>query len=335
MGDILLTTPIIAHLSMAYPEAQIDFAVKEKFAPFIKDHPKLNRIFEKSKLVSWQKLFYLIRAHRKRYDLIVDLQSNLKSRLLSFFLKSPLKRRYKKPYLNRILLTFFKINRYQKQKSLLGKERYPTVVEHYYRAIADLTGVPLIEPVNVMGETPTGKYKAFMRKPYVVIAPGSRWFTKRWPIEYFISLASKILEKNTQIQILWLGGTDEAAIFQLIQSHPYMKRHEKRMAFSAGELPPTQIIALAEQAQLAVTNDSGLMHLLTAGGRPLYAVFLSTVEQFGFFPFSKTATVLQAENISCRPCNHKGLDHCPKRHFKCALDLSADRVYEAIKIHIA
>ena len=106
------------------------------------------------------------------------------------------------------------------------------------------------------------------------------------------------------------------------------------MTFPAVRQIGTSLLASAGIAGAVVTNDSGLMHLLSAAKTPLIALFLSTVEEFGFFPLSAEAEVLSARNIECRPCNHKGLAACPKKHFRCARELTADQVYGAVARHL-
>ncbi len=325
IGDVLLTTPVLARLRKLYPEARIHFLVKEKYAAFVAASPDVNE------LIQWKPGEGLFDAKKKiaalgvRFDLLVDLQSNLKTRILSLLLDAGLKRRYHKPYLNRLLLVYLKKNRYTEKKK---------ISERYLEAIHDLDDKPLTEGVTLK----RGKLlKPLVRfaEGAILIAPGARWATKRWPEEYFVSLASKILEKHPAKKIIWLGGPDETELFGFLTKHPYLSRHMKRMLFLAGQLDVGQMAALADAAQVIVCNDSGLMHLLSAAQTPLIALFLSTVEEFGFFPLGKNAEVLAARNIPCRPCNHKGLDACPKKHFRCARELTADQVYGEVQKHLS
>lgn len=325
IGDILLTTPVVQRLKKLFPDARITFLVKERYAEFIAACPDADQI------VTWKpdQSIFAVRAalHAKvaRYDLILDLQSNLKTRILSLFMSAEQKRRYRKPYLNRLLLVYLKKNRYPEKKK---------VTDRYFEALAGIDDTPRSEVVHLRRDKLPKKLERFASEKPVLIAPGARWATKRWPVEYFASLASKILEKHPLKKIIWIGGSDETEVFDFLKEHPYLKRHAKRMEFLCNELSVAQMPALADMAGVIVTNDSGLMHLLSAAKTPLFALFLSTVEEFGFFPLSATAQVLTARNIECRPCNHKGLPACPKKHFRCARELTADQVYGAVAHHI-
>ncbi|AFM12682.1 glycosyltransferase family 9 protein [Turneriella parva] len=324
IGDILLTTPVVAALKKQYPGARITFLVKAQHKAFIAACPQVDRIVE------WQKSDSLFEIRKKladvsRYDLIADLQSNLKSRVLSLLISAHQKRHYKKPYLNRILLVWLKKNRYTEKLR---------VSDRYFASLEGLVEKPPDLAVSLSRTKLPKPLEKFIAEPATLIAPGARWLTKRWPAEYFASLASKILEKLPTQRIVWLGGPDETEIFQFLKEHPYLKRHAKRMMFLQAELSVTQMAALADGVKVIVANDSGLMHLLSAAKTPLVALFLSTVEEFGFYPLGGSAEVLAARNISCRPCNHKGLAACPKLHFRCGRELTADQVYGAVAAHL-
>lgn len=324
IGDVLLTTPVVARLRKNYPEARIHFLVKEQYADFISACPEVDE------LILWKKGDGIFDAKKSigalgvRFDLLVDLQSNLKTRILSLLVGAEDKRRYRKPYLNRLLLVYLKKNRYTEKKK---------ISERYAETLAGLDDTPLSEKVSLKREKLSRPLSRFAESGSILIAPGARWETKKWPAEYFVSLASKILEKHPQQKILWLGGPGEVELFDFLVKHPYLGRHKKRMLFLAGELSVAQMASLADLAQVVVCNDSGLMHLLSAAKTPLVALFLSTVEEFGFYPLSDTAEVLTAANVPCRPCNHKGLPACPKKHFRCGRSLTADEVYAAVAKH--
>ncbi len=69
-------------------------------------------------------------------------------------------------------------------------------------------------------------------------------------------------------------------------------------------------------------NDSGLMHVAAAVKVPVIAFFGSTVKEFGFFPYNAKNVIVENNDLSCRPCTHIGKSHCPKKHFKCMMELT-------------
>ena len=88
--------------------------------------------------------------------------------------------------------------------------------------------------------------------------------------------------------------------------------------------------ALLKHARALIAGDTGAMHLATAVGTPVLALFGPTVEAFGFFPYHAKATVLQRE-LGCRPCSAQGGPCCPLGHHRCLQDLQPDEVLEALR----
>jgi heptosyltransferase-2 len=79
-----------------------------------------------------------------------------------------------------------------------------------------------------------------------------------------------------------------------------------------------------------VSGDTGLMHLGTAVGTPVVALFGPTVEAFGFFPWRARATVLQRDLI-CRPCSAFGGDRCPIDTHACLVEITPAEVADAVR----
>ena len=71
------------------------------------------------------------------------------------------------------------------------------------------------------------------------------------------------------------------------------------------------------------------MHMATAVGTPVVAIFGPTVQGFGFSPLGKSIVV--EKELRCRPCSLHGSDSCPKGHFECMKKINADEVFERVK----
>jgi heptosyltransferase-2 len=88
--------------------------------------------------------------------------------------------------------------------------------------------------------------------------------------------------------------------------------------------------ALLKEARCAVSGDTGLMHMATAVGTPVVALYGPTVEPLGFFPYHARATVLERD-LDCRPCSAIGGPRCPLGHHRCLEDIAPDEVFEAVR----
>ena len=98
---------------------------------------------------------------------------------------------------------------------------------------------------------------------------------------------------------------------------------------AAGQFGLLQTAALLRQASVLVSGDTGVMHMATAVGTPVVALFGPTVQAFGFFPYAERARVLEL-SLGCRPCSSKGGPQCPLGHHRCLHDLSPELVYQTL-----
>jgi heptosyltransferase-2 len=153
---------------------------------------------------------------------------------------------------------------------------------------------------------------------FTVIAPGSVWATKRWP--YYAELASA-LDGMTVI----VGGREDTALAQEIVAGSGGKA-----VSAAGALSLRQSAAVIQRAACLVTNDSAPLHLATAVGTPVVALFGPTVPEFGFGPRRGGDVVLGHGDLPCRPCSRHGPQRCPLGHHRCMRELSVQSVIRAI-----
>jgi heptosyltransferase-2 len=104
----------------------------------------------------------------------------------------------------------------------------------------------------------------------------------------------------------------------------------ERASVAAGELPLRASAALLERAALLVTNDSAPLHLASAVGTPVVAIFGPTVPGFGFGPRGPRDRIVEHPALSCRPCSSHGPRVCPLLHHKCMQEVAVERVVEAV-----
>jgi heptosyltransferase-2 len=154
---------------------------------------------------------------------------------------------------------------------------------------------------------------------FVAMAPGSIWGTKRWP--YYAELARRL-----DLPVVVIGGAEDAALgAEIVAAAP------ERARSAAGLLSLRGSAALIERALLLVTNDSAPLHLATAAGTPIVAIFGPTVPEFGFGPIGARDRTLGVAGLACRPCSAHGPRVCPLGHHRCMRDLGADIVLDAVR----
>jgi heptosyltransferase-2 len=153
-------------------------------------------------------------------------------------------------------------------------------------------------------------------EPLVALAPGSVWATKRWP--YFAGLARAL---GDVARIVVVGADADRPLADEI-----LAACGGRAIDAPGRLSLLASAELVGRAALLVTNDSAPLHLASAMNTPTIAVFGPTVPEFGFGPLADASVVVGQESLACRPCDRHGPQKCPLGHWHCMREISAERV---------
>lgn len=154
----------------------------------------------------------------------------------------------------------------------------------------------------------------------VAFCPGAEYGpAKRWPAENFAALAKELIQNN--IRVWLLGSEKDKAIADEIN----------RLANNAcinmcGKTSLEDAIDLLAQADVAVCNDSGLMHIAAAVDTPLIAIYGSSDPSFT--PPLSNKVQISKTNIECSPCFKR---ECPFGHYQCLTEISSTQVFNQIE----
>lgn len=316
-GDILLTSLFVRALRKRFPEATIDFITKESFAPLVGDSPYIDRVITIPSGAGLDEALALRKSLRaQEYDLVYDLHNSLRSRIVRLGVGKR-RRIFRKPSLAKWLLVRFKINRLRPIVPI--PERY-LAVGAADGLVNDGAGLDFF-----IGDT-LPPLPDSVPGPYIALAPGARHFTKRWPAERFAELGNKLQQERGGTIVL-LGGPDEVETCAAVEAGI-----DGAVVNLAGKTTLAEAAAAIDRCVLVVANDSALAHVAAARGIPVVTIFGSTVEEFGFAPYSAEAVIVQNDGLSCRPCTTIGRSECPKGHFRCMTDLNVADVAAAVPI---
>lgn len=307
LGDVLLTTPVLRAIKNKYPSSEIHFLVKQQFTDAVRTNPNISKIveYDKSDFLAAKRII-----KSQNYDLIIDLQNNFRSRQITRFVHAK-KIRFRKPSVKKWLLVKYKINLLKNPKPI--PQRYAESIEGLE---LDSEGLDLNLPENYQSTLEGGKN-------YIGICPGSQHFTKRWPKEYFVKLGNMLAQSN--INVVLFGGRSDKNLCEEISNAI------KGSINLQNEDNLLQIAADMKKCKVVVSNDSGLMHLAAAVKVWVFAIFGSSVKEFGFMPNGMKNLVIENNSINCRPCSHIGKSKCPKKHFKCMVEITPEIVFNKVK----
>jgi len=319
IGDILLTTPLLRAIGRAHPGARVTVLTKREYVPLLSHNPHVHRVIGMAPGGSLFRLATELRGDR--YSHLLDLHDSLRSRALQLLVPGRW-RSYPKHRLTRAWLIYAKRNRY--------RDRRP-VAERYFSAARDLGVEPDGHPPEFFlgreaGEQVSGWLASLgldQTPSLIAVAPGAAHATKRWPVDHWRMLVDRAVKDGHTVAVV--GGPDDAELGAALA-----QGSGGRVASAAGVFGLQATGALLQRARALVSGDTGVMHMATSVGAPVVALFGPTVEAFGFFPYTSTASVLELP-LPCRPCTAQGSSRCPLGHHRCMLDIPPGGVYEALR----
>ncbi len=348
IGDIVLSTPLVRNLRKTFPEMQVDFLVKSQYAELVRYNPYLSGIIEFDPGGGLRELSGVGRRIRdERYDLVIDLHGNIRSVYLRSFCHADRVLKIDKRKFARWMLVRFKKNFYNGIVS---------VADRYFEPLAELgvgndgEGLDVFVPESIIRDVwvRLNEYGFRESKRIIGFCPAAKHATKIWPKERFVELGRLLVEER-QARIVVFGSKDDEAHCSeiagsiqaslrssLVNRRQGRNRKEWELATSlAGRCSVLETAAVMDYCAAVVTNDTGLMHIAAARKRPVVAVFGSTVEDFGFFPYGTRSVVMERRGLYCRPCTHIGLPKCPKSHFRCMKEISVSDISRALETFLA
>lgn len=321
IGDIILTTPLLRSLKETYPQASITFVVKKPYAALLEGSPLVDELiaFDKNEgFHGWRRLKKSLK--QQHFDLYLDIHGSLRSRFLRIGIGSQLTATYPKYLFRRYMLIFFRINLYQQlmpvylryfesvKKLGIRYDGKGTEI-HVPRTDSDAVSARL----NDLGWQPA--------QQLVVICPGATYSNKQWNKEGFAETARVLA--NTGALVILHGGKDDVNLCGEIAE----KAGPGALSL-AGQLSLSGSAALFKHSALVIANDSGMLHLAQSQKTPVVGIYGPTSKELGFYPLPMNSLVVETD-LPCRPCTPKGLNHCPKKHFRCMNDISPTQVIDA------
>lgn len=153
------------------------------------------------------------------------------------------------------------------------------------------------------------------------LMPGAEYGpAKRWPAAHYAATAAALAAAGDDVVVL--GSAKERAIGDEVAA----LSGSDRVRNLCGETSLADAVDLLAAADVAVSNDSGLLHVAAAAGAPVVAVYGSSSPKFTP-PLSADAAIVWLE-LACSPCFAR---ECPLKHLRCLNDLTPAMVLGAVE----
>ena len=355
VGDVVHTIPLLNALRQRYPKARIDWLVAPGIAELLSANPAIDNVIEFAReewsepwrlrpFASAAKLIAQLRA--TQYDLVLDLQGQLRSGVFAFTSGAPVRIGFDRPRAGRWQALQRKIPDEARHHAWQGAREgsflaythhieLPTLdlhpVERYLRFGAllglDVTRADFAFPIPAEAVTRIDAlldYYEIAKAPLVVMAPGTNWPTKQWRSDAFAEVARHFLQKKFAVVLIGSAGEHElcAEVATLAPGAINL----------AGETTLPELAALIRRGAICVSNDSGPMHMAVALDRPVLAVFGPT-DPVWAGPYRRASAVLRAD-LPCSPCYLRLLARCRHGH-DCMKNVAAAAAIERAEKIIA
>jgi len=323
LGDAVMATPILADLRRHFPKAKITAMCQSNVAPLLREDPNIDELYSYKRPSGWiphseQHQEIIQELQRGEYDLGILLTNSFSSawwfwlgnvhhrigfsgNLRNLFLDKPVP-------IPKEIKTQHLVTTYKMLLSPLGisvsetaPKLYVSNEEHQAaRVLLIKLGIDLKNHV-IVGINPGAAY-------------GS---AKCWLPDRFHEVTKQLLERPN-VYVVYFGDQSGAPLVNDI-----CKDLPERVINLAGKTNIRELMALIQCCSLLLTNDSGPMHMASALGVPILALFGSTSDvKTG--PYAK-AHVLH-KHVSCSPCYKRV---CPI-DFRCMKEITVDEVYKEL-----
>jgi heptosyltransferase III len=318
IGDVLLATPTVRAIKAARSDARVTMMVNRGTEDVLSGNPDLAEIMvlDKGSLAAQSRLIAGLRG--RQFDTVIDLTDGDRSAFLTRISGAPVR------------IGFNDEHRWRGRYYTEVVQPVPSV---RHRIDRDLEA---LKPLSIeagskdpqLWLTPEEKNSADQllsqlgiqrSQSMVILQPGARYWFKAWPPERFAELADRLTDQYG-CQVLIGGSDQDIGLAQQIR-----EMAKSTSIIMAGRTTIKQFAAIAKQSVLFVGSDSGAMHMASAVGTPVVALFgPSNPREWG--PRGGPVEVLYKE-IDCRSCFHPT---CTRGEENCMRLISVEEVMSAV-----
>ncbi len=310
VGDMVMAQCLFSALMEIHPGATIDVLAPAWAAPLVGRMPevraRIDANFPHGRLEFGARL-RLGRSLSGRYDQAYVTQGSWKSALVPFFARIPRRVGYLREFRYGLLNQIVALPDSLKRKTAEaffglaggGSFRPPRL------SVDEENQAALLDRFGLGGR----RFAAFM--------PGAEYgAAKRWPASRYAGLARDLMSKGLEVALL--GSANDRPVTETVAGLA------PGAADLAGKTRLEDAIDLIAAARIAVSNDSGLLHIAAAVKTPVVAIYGSTSP--ADTPPLADRRELVWLGLDCSPCHQRV---CPLGHFNCMNTLAVETVAEA------
>lgn len=283
LGDIVHALPVLDYLHRVSPGIEVDWIVEEQFADILEGNPLISHLF-RVRTREWRKRLMSRRTWReiaavqdalgaRRYDLVFDIQGNLKSGLITRASGSGHRLGFSREELQERVNALFTTRRIP----LRPQDRH--VTSKYLRVVSvpfgkDFTGMILGASIatSVAEDAEATALLATLGEGLVFLFHyGTTWQTKFWSEAGWIETGKRILDRYHDSTILfsWGNEAERQKVLEISRAIGTGARVLDHYALKG-------LIAILKKVDLVIGGDTGPVHLAAAVGTPTVSFYRSS-----------------------------------------------------------
>ncbi len=311
IGDLVISISFLNALRKINPNSKIDLLINENLSDIARSIPYISNVIVSKTKHGKLSLFYRIKLgmnlRKQNYTHCYILSNSLKSSIVP--LVAGIQNRIS--YLGEFRYGFInKIKQDFHRKDGMAN-RYLNLIDKRY--IEDFK--PTINHVTELKHI-SNKFK--LKDRYITLCPDAEFGpAKRWPSEKWLELAERI---SDDFQVV-LVGQDKSI------NHKLKDLNKKNFKNLIGKTSLDDVMKILQKSYCVVANDSGLMHVAAALGRPVVGIYGSSSPDYTPPLIEEDKKIVLYENLSCSPCYKRV---CPLSHTDCLNNISVENVKDSI-----
>lgn len=318
LGDTILSTPVIAGVHSAFPNARLYMMTTPASAALVKRDPLIDGIIVYDKRGREAGLFGIFKmAARLRsldFDMAYVLHRSYRTAMLLKLSGIPVRIGFKDAKLRWLYSE-------TRSRNITSHDvlRNLSLIKNEFPIKFQKTELRLFPPDRQEVGEKIVKVLQAAQKP-VVLVPGSIWATKRWAWEGFRETARHFIQKGHTVFIV--GGPEDRILSEKIANG-------LDVVNLAGESSIPEVMYIIRRAKIVICNDSMAMHIACAFKIPVVATFCATTASLGYYPWKNKSIVLEKTGLACKPCGRHGGNHCPTGTESCIKGITVENVVKA------
>ena len=340
IGDVLMATPTVAQVRAGFPRARITFAIGNWSREVLENNPKIDELVDCRSIGSGTRtsvrdyLAFVRQLRRGDYDACLVLDRSPLLTMLPFLAGVP----------NRIGIDsqgrgFSLTHKVPCQPDRHEAELYLDTARALGLSFskAQLEFFPSPDDIawaemRLAEAFPTSEQREL---PLVAIHPGGginpgmNLTSKRWLPERYAILADRLIKSGART-VLVGAMSDRTIVTEVLSKLSGLNpTHASAALDLSGTTTLGQLGAVLRQCHLFVGNDAGPMHLATAVGTPVVAIFGPTDPALCGPLGAESVTVYK--KLTCSPCFANGRMTVDCTEYRCMEAVSVDDVWQRVR----